>query len=445
MKQTTIKTRISLWYAGFTLLIVAVLLVGMLLSQHLLSKDYYLDRLENAILAAEEGIYLENGEVRLEAETESGVGINVLDEAGEMILGKRSFVVALKEGVLRVRGSGEDANWYLLDKQVTLEDGRKLWLRAYISSSLTERINRSISLTLLFSMPALLTALIVGGYFMTRRAFKPIDELARAAESISDSSDLRQRIRIEGQADEVGQLAQTFDGMFERLDRSLENEKRFISDASHELRTPLSVICAQSEYALKPGRSVEEKDAALRVIFERGKRSSDMVGQMLLLSRMDSRRVPLNREEIDLSELVSNLVQEFEAQAVERGASIECRTGGELYFNCDEMLIMRMLMNLIENALHYGRPGGHVCVGAAEQNGEIRLWVEDDGVGIPEEEQPMIWRRFYRVKREENKAAGTGLGLSIVKWIAETHGGRLELRSRPGEGSCFFVIFSKNI
>ncbi|MBQ8507879.1 MAG: HAMP domain-containing histidine kinase [Clostridia bacterium] len=444
MKPVTIKTRISIWYAGFTLLIVGVLLACMLISQHVLSKDYYLDRLMDAIDAAAEEIHLDGGQIRLSTESDSGVRITVLDEDENLLIGSRSFTVALQEEVLRVRGTGEDANYYLLDKPVTLEDGRNVWLRAYISSSLTERINHSIRIILLVALPILLAALIVGGYFMTRRAFRPIDELARTAESISDSSDLQQRIHIEGQADEVGQLAQTFDGMFDRLNRSLENEKRFISDASHELRTPLSVICAQSEYALKPGRSMEEKDAALRVIFERGKRSSEMLGQMLLLSRMDYQRLILNLEEIDLAELVYNLAQEFEIQAAEKNIRIECAAEGPVFLNCDEMLIMRMLMNLIQNAILYGREGGFIRIGAAEKDGEIRLWVQDNGAGIPEAEQPKIWRRFYRVKREESRANGTGLGLSIVKWIAEAHGGALYLDSRVGKGSTFTISWNKN-
>lgn len=439
MKRASIKLRITLWYAVFITLIVALMLTALLLSQRRLSHDYYYEKLTAAADEAAQSIHVENGEIRLETQTDSGVRITVLSEDGELLMGKRKFTAKLKNEALRLREGAADANWYLLDRPITLEDGRSVWLRCYISTALTERTNRTVRTILFIMLPLLLVIVIFGGYRMTRFAFQPIDEISRTVASISDSSDLQQRIRLDGQTDEVGRLASTFDGMFERLERSLENEKRFISDASHELRTPLSVICAQSEYALMPGRSLEEKDAALRVIHERGVRTSEMLSQMLMLSRMDYRKQPLHMENINLSELIESLAQEMQFQAEAREIRIQCEIAPAVQLVCDELLMVRMVTNLIQNAIQYGRPGGHVRVGLRDTGSEVLLSVSDDGVGIPPEEQKKIWNRFYQSSKAESR--GSGLGLPIVKWIVAAHGGTIGVESAPGRGSRFTARF----
>ncbi len=439
MKQASIKTRITLWYAAFILLIVGVLLFALLVSQRALSKDYYYEKLNAAIEAAATEIQLVDGQIRIETETDSGARVTVLDENGELLVGKRKFTPRLKEEVLRVRERNMDENWYILDKSLRLEDGRTVWLRAYISSNLTDRVNRLIQVALLVMVPLLLAVVLVGGYLMTKLAFRPLDEITHTAESISDSSDLKQRIHLEGQTDEVGRLAQTFDGMFDRLDRSMESEKRFISDASHELRTPLSVICAQSEYALMPHRSLEEKDAALQIILERGKRSSEMLSQMLMLSRMDCDQLPLNLERVSLSDLIQSLAQEMQLKAAEAGIDVICEIPAPVDLVCDEILMMRMLMNLIQNAIQYGRPGGHVWIGLTQRADGVTLTVRDDGEGIPEADQDKVWRRFYQANKPENSSGGSGLGLPIVQRIVQAHRGSITLKSAPGQGSCFTI------
>ena len=441
MKHSSIKTRITLWYSIFIILIVVLMLGAMLLSQRSMSADYYNDILLAAADEAASVICLdESGEIQLETQTDSGVRITVLDENANLIIGKRSFTASLKEEVLRIRGDVEYGSWYLLDKPVRLEDGRTVWLRLYISSNLSDRANFSILTMLLIAIPLLLVVVIIGGYRLTRHAFHPLDEISRTAASISDSSDLKQRISLEGQTDEVGQLASTFDGMFARLERSLDNEKRFISDASHELRTPLSVICAQSEYALMPERTLEEKDASLRIIQERGRRTSDMLGQMLLLSRMDYQKMPLNLENTNLSDLIESIALEMQGRADEKNISIHCSIQNRVTLRCDEILMLRMATNLIQNAIQYGREGGKVHIHLSKTENTIVFSVEDDGIGIQESDQANIWNRFYQADKAKS-AAGSGLGLPIVKWIVEAHGGTIFLASQPGRGSRFTARF----
>lgn len=292
---------------------------------------------------------------------------------------------------------------------------------------------------LMISVPALLLIIVFGGGLITRRALQPLAEIASTAESISDSGDLDQRIHLDGRTDEVGRLASSFNNMLERLQRSMEREKRFISDASHELRTPLSVISAQSEFALAPGRAPEDKDAALEVIRARSDRAGQMLGQMLLLSRMDSQRLPLRRERLELSGLTEGVAEELRERAGERDIEILCHAEPNLQIDGDELLLMRMLTNLIQNAIQYGHPGGHIWIELRRSGNRARLSIADDGPGIAPEEQDRIWQRFYQVSKTAGRTEGSGLGLPMVRWIAEAHGGKIGLESTPGEGSAFSV------
>lgn len=440
MKHTSIKTRITLWYSVFIVLIVIIMLSALLISQHRFSVDYYSDMLFNAMDEAVNSIHLENGNIIVDTQTDSGVRITVLDNNGTLLIGKRHFNAALKEEFLRIRGNANAGSWYLLDKPVTLEDGRNVWLRLYISTDLIGRTTQSLYLVLIVMVPLLLATVIFGGYRMTRHAFQPLDDISRTAASISDSRDLKQRIGMTEQTDEVGRLADTFDGMFARLERSLENEKRFISDASHELRTPLSVICAQSEYALTPGRTTEEKDAALRIIQDRGRTTSDMLSQLLMLSRMDYQKMPLNLENTNLSDLFESVALEMQTQASEKNISIHCEISERIIMRCDEILMLRMATNLVQNAIQYGREGGTVRIRLTKENHSILFVVEDDGLGISEEDQANIWNRFFQADKSKS-TAGSGLGLPIVKWIAEAHGGTIAVGSQINKGSRFTLRF----
>lgn len=437
MKRMTIKSRLTAWYALFIVLIVLLMFGVLMINDSLQSKDYYHDKLIDAAEDAAREVHLEGGRIMLETQTDSGVRITLLDENGNLLIGGRTFNADFREGILRIRSGNASENWYLLDKAVTL-DGAEYWIRCYISTSLTEKTVHSLIVILIVMIPLLLAIVLVGGFLLTKQAFRPLDEIMQTASGISTSGDLRHRFSTDGQYDETRRLAQTFDAMLDRLSQSLENEKQFISDASHELRTPLSVICTQSEYALMPQQSAAEKDAALEVILKRSRQASEMLAQMLMLSRMDYQKLPIQREEIDLSELTENLATEMQNLADERHIRIECAIEKDIVLNCDEILIMRMLINLIENAIHYGRENGFIRIRLGRISSGVQIEIEDDGIGISDADLPNIWRRFYRVNKSGQN--GSGLGLSIVKWIAEEHGGSIQVNSSVGKGSCFTVF-----
>ena len=409
--RRSIRLRLTLWYSAFVVMLLA-LLVAL--------------RLDDV------------GRPALPEEISDDVHISVLDETGNLLLGQRAFNLQPVRDRLRILSRAKGGVWYVMDFPASLE-GAPLWIRCYMSSASASQMMRALLLALIAGVPVLLLLTLVGGNLIAKRALRPLIEITATAESISDSGDLGRRIQLEDRTDEVGRLANAFNSMFERLQRSMEREKRFISDASHELRTPLSVISAQSEFALAPGRTAEEKDAALAVIRERGERAGRMLNQMLLLSRMDSQRLPLHREPLRLAELIEGVADELRASAAVRDMTIRCDADPAIAFEGDELLLSRMLTNLIQNAIQYGRPSGRIDVSLSREGGRIRLCVCDDGPGIPEAEQPRVWERFYQVNKGGGETEGSGLGLPIVRWIAEAHGGAIRLESKMGTGSEFIV------
>ncbi len=444
-KKPSIRARIMLWYGLLILLVLGLLTALLLWTQYLQSKDYYYRRLTEVAASASRDIHLgANGEIELDTQIDDNVHVTVLDENGELLIGKRKFAAKPKEEVLRIRENRRsDASWYLLDQPVTLADGRQLWIRCYASSAVAERMGDMLRLVMLLSIPLMLAAVFVGGFMMTRYIFRPMDEMIATARSISNSSDLKRRIDVSGAQREVDRLVSTFNEMLARLERSVENEKRFISDASHELRTPMSVIRAQSEYALSPDCSPEERENSLQVILECSTRASDMISQMLALSRMDARRQQLEREPINISEMIESIAEQLEPLAAQRQIGIQVACQPNLILNCDEILMMRALFNLMQNAIEYGREGGHVWVSAGREHGGTVIRVRDDGCGISEDDCEKIWRRFYRVRSTAAQGGGTGLGLPMAQQIVAQHGGTIGVTSVLGSGSEFTIRFEE--
>jgi two-component system sensor histidine kinase ResE len=223
--------------------------------------------------------------------------------------------------------------------------------------------------------------------------------------------------------------------------RRLEQmRRRFLSDASHEIRTPLTSIGGFAS-AIMDGTAAteEERVRCASVIAREVDRLSRLVKDLLDLSRIESGAEQLVREEVDLAELLHAAVESFEAVTHESGMSLELRAPEDLPpVLADADRIYQVVINLISNALRFNRPKGAVHVSAEHREGVVRVWVQDEGRGIPAAELPYIWERFYRADaaRARNDG-GTGLGLAIVRSIIERHGGTVSVESEWGEGSVF--------
>ncbi len=234
-------------------------------------------------------------------------------------------------------------------------------------------------------------------------------------------------------------MSAAFDRMFARLEISFETEKQFTSDASHELRTPVAVILAQCEESRTHAMTEEEYQKAFAVVERQAKRMSRMIGQLLQMTRLEQGTQQAVFEQADLTALVEVLCAEQPASKKDIHIQTDLQAEVEAWF--DVTLMSRLLQNLLNNAVRYGRPEGHIWVTLRKNGGEITLAVRDDGIGIPKDQLDQIWRRFYQVDHARGPKSGTGLGLPMVQQIAAIHGGQMTVDSIEGAGSCFTLRF----
>ena len=280
----------------------------------------------------------------------------------------------------------------------------------------------------------------LGSCVIIGRSLRPLRRITESAREITDGSDLSRRIQLSPGRDEVHELADTFNDMMGRLERSFDAERQFTSDASHELRTPVTVILAECEMAEKMPEDTEAVQESVTEIHKQARKMSELIGKLLAYTRLEQGTRRIDREELDLSGLVEDVCEEQRTVAA-RNIRIECETSPDVLVNGDVALLISLVQNLVTNAVKYGKDGGHVWVKVYSEGSKACVSVRDDGIGIGEEDLACIWNRFYQADRSRSdESRGIGLGLSLAQQIARLHGGRITASSRPGEGSEF--IFS---
>jgi heavy metal sensor kinase len=278
----------------------------------------------------------------------------------------------------------------------------------------------------------------LGGLFLASRALKPVDRITKTAQDIGER-DLSRRITVTSQ-DEIGRLATTLNGMIERLDAAFDRQKQFTADASHELRTPLAVMQAESTLALSKERSEAEYRKSLELISQEISHMSAIIGKLLFLARSDAGKEPLNFEDVDIPELLIELAQDVDVLARDKNIRFTFIPSENLVVKGDRVKLRQLFLNILENAVRYTPDEGVITLSAAGLDGMALVSVADTGIGIPPEDLPHIFERFYRVDKARSRAeGGVGLGLAIAKYIAEVHGGRVEVSSELGKGSTFSV------
>jgi len=283
---------------------------------------------------------------------------------------------------------------------------------------------------------AVLAIGLVGGWFISKRALRPIGAISAAAEEISVSN-LDRRIDLEATETELGGLARVLNSAFGRLQESIARQARFTADASHELRTPVSVILAQTSMARRKARSEEEYREVIEACHAAANRMKSLVDGLMTLARTDSGELQVRSSECDFRQLVDECSGLLEPLAVEKGIALR-RDLAEATIEGDGELLVQLVLNFLQNAIRYNRPGGEVRIALRVEGSTAILSVSDTGIGIPAEDLPRIFDRFYRVDRaRSSREGGTGLGLAIAKAIIEAHGGTLSCESTLSVGSTF--------
>jgi two-component system OmpR family sensor kinase len=295
-------------------------------------------------------------------------------------------------------------------------------------------MDRLLKIMLIFGAATMLAALFLGDN-LTIRALRPIDTIAQTAQQITAADDLSRRIPYESQ-DELGQLTKIFNQTLGRLERLFNAQRRFVADVSHEMRTPLTTIRGNVSLMRRIGYDEE----AITAIDGEAQRMTRLVEDLLLLAKADAGRLSLDKSPVELDTLVLEVYNQ--AHVLSNG-TVEVHLGqlDQARVMGDSDRLKQLLLNLVSNGLKYTPDGGSVTLSLSRDEAWVRIDVTDTGIGIPAEDLPHIFDRFYRVDKTRSRAmGGTGLGLSIARWIAEAHDGQLEVISEVGKGSTFTVM-----
>ena len=289
-------------------------------------------------------------------------------------------------------------------------------------------------------------ALILGsflGWVMAGRALTPVMDIARAAQRISGSN-LSLRIPTRETGDELDYLILTFNRMIDRLESSFQQMKQFSADVSHELRTPITAIRGQLEVALFTAQTIDQYREAMFNALQDIDRLSQIVRALLLLSQAESGQLLLQKSRLNLCDVASDLVDQFQIPAEAAGVRLTADLPADCFVEGDRVQIERMITNLLSNAMKFTPEGGEVRLRLGSSPEFVEIVVEDSGRGIATEHLPHIFDRFYRVPgfgTAPGLDQGLGLGLSFVAWIVKAHHGRIDVDSTPGKGTRFTIQF----
>lgn len=304
-------------------------------------------------------------------------------------------------------------------------------------------IMEDIRHTFYWIIPIALLLASAGGYFLARKGLAPVADMATQARGMG-ASHLSERLEVPNPRDELGTLALSFNELLDRLEKSFEQQRRFVADASHELRTPVAILQGETEVTLsRTDRTPAEYRETLGILRDEAQRLAHIIEDLFTLTRADAGQYPLQLREVYLDELAADVLRRTRSLAISKGITLTSAIQPELALQADEDLLRRMLLNLVDNAIKYTPSSGKVDVECRREGDDYALRVTDTGVGIPADLQPRIFERFFRAdkarSRSEGDTGGAGLGLSIALWIAEAHHGRLELTRSEHTGTTFTV------
>ena len=432
-KKVSLTFKITLWYTTFI-----VLLIGTLIGVTFFVSDSVAESSGKKKLV-EEVTEISSGEDSF-TPFEDGVTLSVYDKDGNLIAGAipRNFKVnEFSLGAISEYKDENNSKYLYYDSETSstrLGNGKYVRGVIQVSNNITGWF---LPIIILLGSPFVILVIMYGGYLIIRSSLRPVRDMTETADAIAKSNDLTKRIYIEDGTDEVHKLGKVFNEMLETLENSSKRERQFSSDVSHELRTPISVIKAESEYGAKYTDSLEDAKESFDVIERQSKRMTSMINQILELARLDS-RLEVPKQEVKLSEKIKHTLEDYKILFDNRNIKLSATIEEDISIFANEALIMRMIDNLLSNALKYAETEVTVCL--AKRN-RVILEVADDGIGISDNEKKHIWDRFYKVdkSRTTTEDNSSGLGLSITKKIVELHDGKIAVLDNKPKGTRFVV------
>jgi heavy metal sensor kinase len=450
----SVRTRLTLWYAG----VLAVSLIAFALLVYYAAAKVFYQQQDEALRSTAETVasaYMQ------ELEEEQSIS-----KANEVVLAEMVFpnrYVEVTDGSGRVVAWSANLTGHVLAipsdnlanarqqtisfavinnlrvAVVPLTGNRDLGYSAVAEPlSVIDESLRRLRRDFFAGVPLILLLASMGGYFLARKSLSPIALMDRQTQRIT-AENLSARLDVMNKRDELGGLAVTINELLERLENAFKEQQRFVADASHELRTPLAVLRGETEVSLSQSRTGDEYKASLNLIKDEAERLSRIVEDLFILAQQPADPRAVAKQPVRLDQIVAECGRAAQVLASQKELKLKVDPGPPLSLNGDDELLQRMILNLLDNAVKYTPAGGEVSVALAASNGDARLTVRDNGIGIPAKDQPHVFDRFYRVDKARSRAmGGAGLGLSIARQIAEAHGGTVSVES-SASGSVFTV------
>ena len=311
--------------------------------------------------------------------------------------------------------------YYYFDKKIDTPEGE--WIRGII--------------------PVLLI-IIYGGYKIIKKALNPVSKISNTASEIQKNGDFSKRIEIDEGKDEIHKMANAFNEMLNSLEYFYIREKQFSSDVSHELRTPVSVILTESQYSMEYADTLEEAKDSFSVIQRQAKRMSELINQIMELSKIE-KQTTIDLQKMNFSETVQKILDDYKNLLSEKNIKISKGIEQNIFINGNKVMIERLLDNLLNNAMKFTKD--EISVKLYSENESCIMEIEDNGIGISDEDKKLIWGRFYQVNDSRNKKVnkGFGLGLSLVAKIIEQHNASIAVESELNKGTKFGTKFNLKI
>ena len=429
----SLKKRIVAWYTLWTLTLMAIIFLLFFSFSNTLSLRSLRHDVEEALSDASSLIRVRSGRLNFFSvdEVEDGIYILVFSSDGTLLFGREGIgavSIGYQEGQRTL--SLPDGHWIISDMMM---DG--YYIRAAARESTVYSMISSDYLLVLIAALVMVVISALGGYFIVSRAFLPLERLISTASEIADGDDLRKRLESSN-AKESRELSSAVNWMLGRLDDSFKKEKEFTDDASHELRTPLAVIKAESEYALGSIDDRAEVEQSLSAIIKETDRMTRLISSLLELSRVDKGSIKINKSRFSLSSMLEGLSEEMSQMVRERNLSFNSTLEAGIFVYADEDMIIRSVINLINNAISYSKENGHIDLLLKRNDSVAIISVKDDGIGISEEDQKRIFDRFFQVDKARSSSS-SGLGLALVKEMAALNNATISVESKLGYGSVF--------
>lgn len=451
-----LRARLTVWYL-LTLTAILVLLLGFLywqVQRSLLAQVD--DTLRLTATQALTTVDVEGDHLSFQQVTDMPVRQHLSDDFAVYLLGPDGVVwdslghyaefapLALRPGLRTVVYDGEP--WRVFTGPVPMgsaADSNEGWIQVAQELDVMTETLASLRYQILWGIPLALFLAGLGGLFLARRALQPIERITQTARTIN-AGDLSRHIDYQGPADEVGRLVATFNNMLDRLESAFERERRFTGDAAHELRTPLTAMKGRVEVTLGQPRSTAAYIDTLQDIGGQVERLIHLSNDLLFMARLDQgRQQAFRHEEVSLADLLLAVTDQVRPLALRKNIRLDQEIPASVVVKGDLDLLIRLFLNLLDNAIKYTPSGGRVIVTAQATSEEVMVAVRDNGPGISAEHLPHLFERFYRVAGdraryvEENGQGGAGLGLAIAAEIVRVHGGKMRVESKMGAGTTF--------